>query len=380
MLGEDIKYIYFLTSVENLGNIRINNLLKKFKTPKEIFNAELRELTSVSGISSSIAAAILKTANKIYELEKSFDKLLEICVKKGINIISILDNEYPENLKYIYDPPVLLYYKGVLTRDDEFSLGIVGTRFPTEYGKNICYKITSDLAEMGIPIVSGMARGIDTIAHKTALEKNCQTYAIFGSGVDVIYPMENKKLYEKIVESGAVISEFPPGTKPDKMNFPVRNRLITGISLGTLIVETGTKGGSLITARCASDQNREIFAIPGSVYSKKSEGTNDLIKKGFAKLVTSSSDIVEDLEPKLKYFKKFKERVGKTNSTKVLNKEIELNIFEKKIFDVINTEPIHIDKISELTSLSISDCLVNLLSLEFKGLIRQIPGKNFIKI
>ncbi|MCX7833935.1 MAG: DNA-processing protein DprA [Ignavibacteria bacterium] len=380
MHSDDIKYIYFLTLVENLGNVRINSLLKHFRKPSDIFQASLRELLEVNGINKNIATAIRRTLDNINELERTFEELNELLIKKKIKVISIKDKEYPENLKFIYDPPVLLFYKGNLTSDDKFSISIVGTRFPTEYGKTICHNIASELAKIGIPIVSGMARGIDTVAHKSAIEKSGITYAILGSGVDVVYPMENKKVYERIIESGAVISEFIPGTKPDKVNFPLRNRLISGISLGTVIVETGLRGGSLITASCASDQDREIFAIPGHINSKKSEGTNDLIKKGYAKLITSAEDILLELESKFKYFKKLNENQNKILTSDELSKNIELNIFEKRIFDVINNEPIHIDKISELTSLSISDCLVNLLSLEFKGLIRQIPGKNFVRV
>lgn len=380
MLSEEIKYIYFLTLIENLGNVRINFLLNSYKKAEDIFQAELKDLTKINSINYNIALSIKKAADNINELEKSYEDLINILEKKQIRIISIRDECFPENLKNIYDPPVLLFYKGNLTSDDRFSISIVGTRFPTEYGKNICHKIASGLAEVGIPIISGMARGIDSVAHKSTLEKNGVTYAIFGSGVDVIYPAENKKLYDKIIEKGAVISEFKPETKPEKVNFPLRNRLISGISLGTIIIETGIRGGSMITAECASEQNREIFAVPGSVYSKKSDGTNDLIKRGYAKLITSAEDVIEEFESKLKYFEKFKDYQNKSIEKPKSNTNVDLNLFEKKIFDVINTEPIHIDKISELTSLSISDCLVYLLSLEFKGLIRQIPGKNFIRL
>lgn len=380
MFAEDIKYIFFLTLVENLGNVRINNLLKFYKDPMEIFEANERELTKIDGINKVAALSIKKASDKIAEFESLFNNLVDELIKKQIKLISIKDKEFPENLKFIYDPPVLLFYKGNLSPDDRFSISIVGTRFPTEYGKSICINIASQLADLGIPIISGMARGIDTVAHKYALEKGSITYAVLGSGVDVIYPMENKKLYEKIIENGAIISEFLPGAKPDKVNFPLRNRLISGISLGTVIIETGLRGGSLITAGCAMEQNREIFAVPGHINSKKSEGTNDLIKRGYAKLITSADDILEEVESKFKYFEKFKEKRNKTSSDVQEKKTIELNMFEKKIYDVINTEPIHIDKISELTLLSISDCLVNLLSLEFKGLIRQIPGKNFVRV
>ena len=285
----------------------------------------------------------------------------------------MFDDEYPLNLKTIFDAPVILYYKGCLNANDAYSIGIVGTRYPSEYGKNACIELVKGLSGLGIPVISGMARGIDSTAHKVALESQNLTYAVLGSGSDVVYPFENKKLYESIIETGAILSELEPGAKPDKVNFPRRNRIISGISLGTVIVESALRGGSLITAEFALDQNREIFAVPGTIYSKNSGGTNNLIKKGIAKLITNVDDILAELEYKLSsYLKKEKAAAVKP--------DIDLNIFEKKIFDIMGTEPLYIDDVSEKTDLSISDCLVNLLTLEFKGIIRQIPGKYFIKL
>ncbi len=308
--------------------------------------------------------------------EKEFYSILEYSEKNGIKITSYLDEEYPSNLRNIYDMPVILYYKGNLSKDDAYSLSVVGTRFPTEYGRNVCRKLVEELSSSRIPIISGMARGIDSLAHKTALENGNITYAVLGCGIDVIYPPENKKLYNQIAERGAVISEFELGTGPDKVNFPRRNRVISGISIGTMIVETGKRGGSLITAEFALDQNKEVFAVPGYIYSKQSEGCNNLIKKGQAKLVDTVEDIFLELNYKLYGFLK-KEMV---NLKEKENSAIELNIFEQSIIDVLSYEPKHIDEINLLTGFSISDCLVNLLSLEFKGLIKQIPGKYFIRI
>jgi DNA processing protein len=234
--------------------------------------------------------------------------------------------------------------------------------------------LTKDISELGIPVVSGLAKGIDSIAHRVALQNANTTYAVLGSGVDVIYPKDNKRLYDSIVEKGVVISEFEIGASPDKVNFPRRNRIISGISVGTLIIESGLSGGSLITGSFALDQNKEVFSIPGYIYSKKSEGSNELIKNGQAKLVTKVDDILDELSYKLK-------PILKKSETEKEQKQIQqLNVFEKKIYDVLDYEPIFIDKISELTKISISDCLVNLLSLEFKGIIKQIPGKCFIRL
>jgi DNA processing protein len=219
-----------------------------------------------------------------------------------------------------------------------------------------------------------MARVIDSIAHKTTLKYSGLTYAILGSGVDVIYPPENRSLYNEILNTGAVISEYEPGEKPDKINFPKRNRIISGISLGTLIIETAKKGGSLITSEFALDQNKEVFAIPGNINSKKSEGTNELIKKGTAKLVTNIDDILSELNYALKPILNDK---AKENEQHI---SVELDIFERKIFEELSNEPIHIDRINELTGMSISDCLVHLLSLEFKNVIKQLPGKYFVRM
>jgi DNA processing protein len=373
---ETLKYLYFLTKVKNLGNVKIKNILFYNKKFDEEFLFNYERLKRVEGINDIIAGNILNAKKNYSLIEKDFDKILKNAEKNSIKIISILDEEYPENLKNIYDAPVILYYKGNLTKNDVFSLSVVGTRYPSEYGKNVCRKIVEELSHNMIPIVSGMARGIDSLAHKTALTNNNMTYAVLGSGVDVVYPRENEKLYNEIIENGAVISEFELGTGPDKVNFPRRNRIISGMSVGTLIVETGIRGGSLITAEFALDQNKEVFAVPGYIYSKKSEGCNNLIKKGQAKLIDSVEDIFSELNYKLDGFLK-KDIVNLKESEK---KVIELNIFEKSIIDMLSNEPKHIDEINSTTGLSISDCLVNLLSLEFKGLIKQLPGKYFIRI
>ena len=371
---ETLKYIYFLTKVKNLGNKRIKSIICNFPNFSDFFRSGINELKRLEGIDSNISGEITFAKKNYSIFEKEFESLIEKAGQKKINIITILDEAYPENLKRIFDAPVILYYKGILDPKDKYSLSIVGTRNPTEYGKYTCEKFTEQLSELGIPIVSGFARGIDSIVHKTCLKKENLNYAVFGCGVDVVYPDENGKVYSELIQKGAVISEFPMGTKPDKVNFPRRNRIISGISLGTVVIESGIKGGSLLTAEIAIDQDKEVFAVPGYINSKQSEGTNELIKRGQAKLVTCIEDILNELEVKLKPILK----------KDLIEKEIKeigsLNNIEKKLFDVIEYQPLHIDKINEVTGLTISDCLVNLLSLEFKGLIRQISGKNFTRI
>jgi DNA processing protein len=369
-----IKYLYILSKIKNLGSIRIKSLIQTIHSLDELKRASVAGLCTIGGIDKKIAGLIYTAAHNTGQSEKDFDSAVESCKRGNIRIISFLDDNYPANLKNIYDAPVLLYYKGKLNPKDSISLSVVGTRYPTEYGKKACTVIVEELSRFGLPVISGMARGIDSISHKTAIENENITYAILGSGADVIYPRENIKLYEKIIEYGVIISEFEPGTQPEKVNFPRRNRIISGISIGTIIIETGLKGGSMITAEFALDQNREVFAVPGYIFSKSSEGCNNLIKRSQAKLVTCAGDIIGELDYRLQ---------GLINISSENKKEeirLDMNFFEKSIYDVLGSEPVNIDSISEKTGLSISDCLVNLLSLEFKSIIKQIPGKLFIRI
>ena len=374
MYSSELKYVYFLTRQKNLGNTRVKSILNHLSDPYDFYQCSRSDFKRIEGIDSAISDELIRQRERKEGYEKEFDRILKDAERKNINIICILDDDYPENLKKIFDAPILLYYKGKLSKIDKYSLSIVGTRNPTEYGKYTCEKFTERISLLGIPIISGFARGIDSIVHRICLKNDNLNYAILGSGVDVVYPFENKKLYLELIEKGAVVSEFSIGTKPDKVNFPRRNRIISGISLGTVVIESGIKGGALLTAEFAIDQDKEVFAVPGYINSKQSEGTNELIKKGQAKLVTNIDDILNELELKLRPVlkKETSEREGKLVK--------DLSTFEKKIYDILDYKPMHIDRINEITGLSISNCLVNLLSLEFKGLIRQALGKNFIKI
>lgn len=371
---EFLKYVYFLTQVNKLGNMRIRTILKSISEPYDFFNCSPNDLRRIDGIDFIIAKEIFLARKNRNEYDSEFEKILTLAEKQQIGILSVFSEDYPFNLRNIFDAPVILYYKGKLDRADKFSISIVGTRSPTEYGKYTCEIFTEKLSKLKLPVISGFARGIDSIVHRICMKNNNLTYAVLGSGVDIIYPSENRKLYFDLIENGALISEFPIGAKPDKVNFPRRNRIISGISLGTLVIESGIKGGSLLTAEFAIDQNREVFATPGYINSKQSDGTNELIKKGQAKLVTDIEDILNELDHKLKPVLK-REIAVKEES--IVN---ELSMFEKKIYEVLDHQSKHIDMINEMTGLTISECLVNLLSLEFKGLVRQIPGKNFIRM
>ena len=367
--NSDLKYIWILKQADGLGNSRIRLLLRHFGSAKTVFEKDLKDLIEVENFSKILASSILSIRDKFTSLEQKFDELLAICDEKEINITGLSLDDYPLNLKEIYDAPVILYYKGKLDPADRYSVAVVGGRNTTEYGMMCCQKFTNDLCDAGIPVISGMAKGIDSICHYEACKRGNLNYAILGSGVDVVYPPENDKLYQKIIETGAVMSEYPVGSKAEPVNFPARNRIISGISLGTLIVECGVKSGALITSTFALEQNKEVFAVPGNINSRLSGGTNNLIKKGQAKLVTSVEDIIEELKIPLNIQSKPEQK-----------SDTELNIFEQQIVDILSAEPVHIDYINEKTELSISQCLFHLLNLEFKGAIKQYPGKYFIKI
>lgn len=362
----NIHELLHLASIPKVGNNRLRALISHFKTPSAVLSASPKELAHIDGIDKAIASSIVHTP-----LNREFiDDQLSRLNKVGGRIVTLWDDEYPTLLKKIYDPPVFLFVKGKFSQNDQYSIAVVGTRQPTSYGKLMAERFTKELSELGITIVSGLARGIDTIAHTAALKSNGRTLAVMGSALDHIYPPENKKLAEQIEECGALVSEFFMGTKTDPGNFPRRNRIISGLSLGTLIIESEEDGGAMITARTTLDQNRELFSLPGHITEKKSNGPNRLIKMGAAKLVQSIDDILEELTSALQPIIK---------TTRPKTEPPQLSVFEQKIFDVLTNEPMHIDAISEQSNLSPSDTLVNLLSLEFKGLVRQMAGKMFVK-
>ena len=363
----NVRDLLQLSSVPRIGPHKIRVLLSYFLDPADVLRASPRELIKVPGIDKKLAANIAHHKDG----EKFADEQLKRLNKAGGRIVTIWDKEYPELLKKIYDPPALLYVLGELIPDDRYSIAIVGTRHPTQYGQNVSETISRELARLGLTIVSGLARGIDTNVHLTTLKAGGRTIAVLGSGLDVPYPAENRKLQESIGEEGAVVSEFPMGAKPDAPNFPRRNRIISGLTLGTVIVESAEDGGAMITATTALDQNREVFAIPGNITEKRSTGPNKLIREGRAKLVSNVEDILEELRPQLRHILK-KEREPEP--------AVEVTIFERTILDILGSEPLHIDTIAERANTSTADALVNLLSLEFKGLVRQFPGKMFIRL
>ena len=354
-----------LNLVKGLGSIKIKALLEHFKSALNVFGASSGELKKIEGISSKIVSAIAKIKNS-----REFKEELELIEKNNIKAITINDENYPKNLKEIYDPPIVLYVKGDILACDDTAVGIVGSRRASYYGLSFAERIAYELSNLGITVVSGMARGIDTKAHRGVLRAKGRTLAVLGSGLNNIYPPENKRLSEEITQFGAVVSEFPLNTKPLAGNFPRRNRIISGLSLGIVVVEAARNSGALITARLGLEQGREIFSVPGRVDSRISYGTNQLIREG-AKLLNSIDDILEELKPRLK--EKLQSKEDETLVPKRLN-EIETSIYSS-----LTTEPMHVEEIVKGSNLELSTTLSYLLQLELKGLIRKLPGELFVR-
>jgi len=364
-MGEEIFYWLALSLTPGVGGIFIKRLLDRFQTPEAVFQAPLGELLQIEGLGEKVAREIQKGP-----VDKKVEKELSLLGEVGGKIMTIKDESYPKRLKEIYDPPPLLYVRGELKEEDELAVAIVGSRKTTPYGRWITEKMGQELARQGITIVSGMARGIDSHAHWGALSGAGRTIAVLGSGVDVVYPPENRNLYKRIIDQGAVLSEFPMSSPPEGGHFPKRNRIISGLSIGVVVVQAGMESGSLITANYALEQGRDVFAVPGNVGSECSRGTHQLIKDG-AKLVESSEDILEEVLPQWR-----KERD--------VPQEIEppvrdLTDEEKVLFEQLGETPLHIDALIRESQFDPGKVSSLLLNLELKGLISQWPGKCFSK-
>lgn len=371
----DIRDILLLSTIPGIGPARLRSLVNHFKDSSAIAQATARELVGVEGVEKKTALAIVGFFRNsgAAAAQRFVHNQLSRLNKSDGRMITLWDKEYPSLLKRIYDPPPFLFVRGKLEDADNYSLAIVGTRTPSSYGIAMAERFSADLAQLGITVVSGLARGIDTYAHGATLRNSGRTVAVIGSGIDVIYPPENKRLAEQITGEGAIISEFPMGTKPDAGNFPRRNRIISGMTLGSIVVETGTNGGAMITAATALDQNREVFAIPAPVDLRRRSGTNLLIKEGKALLTEAIDDILSTLGPQLK-------RMVKPDAAARQQSVPDLSLFERTIYDAMNDEAVHIDTLASRAGMTTSDVLVHLLSMEFKGVVRQKPGKFFVKL
>jgi len=295
-----------------------------------------------------------------------------LSAKNKIRELGLTDEGYPTNLKYIYDPPPALYIKGNIIPQDNIAIAIVGSRQASYYGLKNAQELAFELAAKGITIISGLARGVDSAAHRGALKAGGRTIAVLGSGLNMIYPVENKGLAEEISQNGAVISEFSQDTPPHRQNFPRRNRIISGLSLGVLVVEAAKRSGALITVGFALEQGREVFALPGKIDSFTSQGTHDLIKQG-AKLVESTEDIIEELEPLRSC------QINQARSESKTKIEPNLPEEEKQVYSCLSCEPLHIDELAQKVNLSYGRLLTCLLKLEYKKLVKELPGKAFVR-
>jgi DNA processing protein len=360
----DKEKLIVLNMVEDLGSVRIQNLLRHFGSLDKIFKAGESELKKAENIGPKIAFRIIQSVKEI-----DIKKELGLIKKAGVKVITFLDAEYPVNLKNIYDPPMLLYVKGDILPRDNTAMAVVGSRRASFYGAQTAEKFGFELASRGVTVVSGLARGIDCAAHKGALKAGGRTLAVLGSGLSNIYPEEHKSLAEDISRSGAVISEYPMMTIPDKGNFPKRNRVVSGLSLGVLVVEAAERSGALITSDIALEQGREVFAVPGKVDSVTSRGTNKLIKQG-AKLAEAAEDIMEELRVK----------IDAEVKEKCPGPLLELDKENSLVYNLLSSEPRHIDELSEMSGINITEISGILTGLEIKKIARQLPGKNFVKI
>ena len=356
---EELKYWVAFSGIPGVGRVRIAQLKDHFGSLQDAWKAPQGKLKQ-AGLDSRSVDALVTLRPRI-----CVDAEMEKLERHRVNALICEDPAYPSRLKEIYDYPPVLYVKGSLPAEDEACLAIVGTRRPTVYGRQVTEEMVTDLARSSITIISGLARGIDSVAHRAALDVGGKTVAVFGSGLDIVYPGENAKLAQAIVEHGALVSEYPLGVNPKAENFPLRNRIMSGLSLGVLVVEAGERSGALITAQQAVEQNREVFAVPGSILSPASQGTNRLIQEG-AKLVRNHADILQEL-----------------NLTIVIQ-QAEIGEFspanevESAILKQLSSEPNHIDEICRRSGLTTSEVSSTLAMLELKGIARQVGSMNYV--
>ncbi len=357
LLNQAREFVLLL-SIEKITESRLYNLLEKFKTPGHILNARYDELSNIVGEDIAHRISSLK-------VDDAIKRKYEIMEKKNIKVIPYYAREYPSWLKNIEHFPPVIFMRGTIIPEDEVGIAIVGTRGATVYGKAIAENFAAEFARAGVCVVSGMARGIDTAAHQGALKNNGRTIAVLGCGVDIVYPPENRNLMEDIIKNGAVISEFNIQTLPLAQHFPKRNRIIAGLSRAIVAIEAKERSGVMNTVEWALQQNKEIYAIPGNIYSKTSAGTNRLIKEG-ATPVTSAEEVLEYLN--IKWTKKEREV-----------KEIILKDDEKTVWDGLSFEPIYLDELKEKIGMPTAEILKILLDFEIKGLVKQLPGMMFVK-
>lgn len=358
-VNEQTKYLMGLSLLPGIGPARMSRLLGLRGSAREGWRAD-RDALRAAGVDEKSIEALIETRATI-----DLDHEAARVAAAGARLISWADDEYPRLLSEAFNRPALLYVKGEFQPADAQALAVVGTRRPTVYGRELATRMTSALVAQNLTIVSGLALGIDTLAHRAALQGGGRTIAVLGSGLDVIYPSENRGLAEKIAENGAIISEYAMGTQPDAFNFPARNRIISGLSLGTLVVEAGEKSGALITSRFSLDQNREVFAFPGRLTDRQSAGCNRLIRRGEAKLVSSPEDVLEELNLAYAPQQLQIQYEGESDA-------------ERSILALLSSQPVHIDSIGRDTLLPAPTVSSTLTLLELRNLVRHVGSMHYV--
>lgn len=367
-MTEALRPWFHLKSVPGVGNHLFKRLIERFGGPQDAFQGAEKDLQDIEGMTPALARRL-----KTHQLDPAVEQDMALAARKGVRIVTMTDPEYPFLLRQIPDPPPFLYVRGRIESRAK-AVAVVGSRVATGYGLSMAARLGAELAACGVTVVSGMARGIDTAAHEGALQAGGPTVAVLGSGLARVYPAENRRLFQAIVGNGAVVTEFPMLTEPEPYNFPIRNRIISGMSYGTVVVEATRKSGSLITARLAAEQNRDVFAVPGSVQSFKSIGTHTLIKQG-AKLVENAQDILEeiagsfftDLQPD-------ERRLPAGKGPPPLSPD------EAIVVTALEPYPVHIDDLGRKLSMAPGKLASILLQLELSGIVDQSPGNFFARV
>ncbi|HEX5942092.1 MAG TPA: DNA-processing protein DprA [Anaerolineales bacterium] len=357
----DKRYWIGFNLIKGIGAVRLQALIKHFGDLEIAWKAEPIDLAR-AGLNRKVIERIVQARQSV-DLEKLWAKI----ESQGIKIFTWEDETYPQRLKEIEQPPPVLYIRGEYLPDDLFAVAIVGTRRVTAYGRQITEELARYLGSNGITVVSGLARGVDAIAHQSALKAGGRTIGILGSGVDKIYPPEHRGLAEKMMESGEIVSDYAPGTPPDASNFPPRNRIISGLSLAIVVIEAGETSGALITAEFAAEQGREVFAVPGSILAPQSKGTNKLIQNGALPLL-SVNDLMQALN------------LTRMGEHKAARKIIPADETEARLMTVLSEEPLHVDEIRNQTELPIEKVSATLALMELKGMVRQVGGMNYVTV
>ncbi len=347
--------------VKGIGAVRLGALLDFFGDPQVAWQAPADALLQ-AGLSSKIVENLVRLRHGL-----DLDKVMERLQRLGITVIIKEDEAYPRRLKEIEQPPPVIYVRGQILPEDDYTVAVVGTRRVTVYGRQVAEEIGAYLAHNGITVVSGLARGVDAIAHSAAIQGGGRTFAVLGCGVDRVYPPEHEHLAERILQCGALISDYAPGTPPDAINFPPRNRIISGLSLATVVVEAGETSGALITATFAAEQGRDVLAVPGSIHAPQSKGTNRLIQQG-ARPMLAVEDILEAL------------KLDHVQSHQQARTILPADALEASILGLMSAEPLHIDEIQAQSGLSIDKVSATLTMLELKGMVRQVGGMNYVAV